>query len=84
MPMLSAQGDAVQRTAVHWRRYGVHEVATVHEKTRQKYTNKEKRCNLEALRLILGLHHNSFLSLHSLFLSSDFVDASDVILEIHI
>ena len=27
-----------------------------------------------------GLHHNSFLSLHSLFLSSDFVDASDVIL----
>ena len=59
MPMLSAQGDAVQQTAVHWRRYGVHEVATVHKKTRQKYTNKEDRCNLEAVRLILGLLHKS-------------------------
>ena len=31
-----------------------------------------------------GLHHNSFLSLHSRFTSFDFVDASDVILGSHI
>ena len=35
LPMLSAQGDAVQQTAVHWRRYGVHEVATVQDRNTQ-------------------------------------------------
>ena len=58
--MLSAQGEPVQQQpAVPWRRHGVHEVVTVH-KTRQKYTNKEEGCNLEALRLILGLLDKSW------------------------
>ena len=54
--MLSAQGDAVQQPAVHWRRHGVHEVATVHKTEIHKQAGGIR---FEALRLVLGLLHKT-------------------------